>query len=172
MKINRKISIFFFILPLLYLNLGFTFFSSNWETVYSLIDFKYPEVKHIEVNELNALIGNEEKILLIDVREPKEYKVSTLKGAINVQHIAALKSYPPDKKYILFCSVGYRSAQLASTMMKNGFTNVYNLKGSIFRWANSTLPVYRGNKRVYVVHPYNRKWGKLLKSQYHSYTVN
>lgn len=115
---------------------------------------------------------NGEQIHLIDVRKPEEYRVSTLKGAINVQHLDDLKSLPYDAEYILFCSVGYRSAKFASSMMKNGFTNVYNLKGSIFKWANSSLPVYRENKRVNVVHPYNRRWGKLLESQYHSYTLN
>jgi hypothetical protein len=39
---------------------------------------------------------------------------------------------------------------------------VYNLEGSIFEWANSGRPVYRGEERVSVVHPYGARWERLL----------
>ena len=47
--------------------------------------------------------------------------------------------------------------------MKKGYTEVYNLEGSIFAWANEGRPVYRGKERVQVVHPYDKIWGRLLK---------
>jgi len=47
-----------------------------------------------------------------------------------------------------------------------GVKNVFNMNGSIFQWANEDRPVYRGREQVKKVHPYNRKWGKLLKPEY------
>lgn len=44
-------------------------------------------------------------------------------------------------------------------MQQSGFSNVYNLDGSIFAWANEGRPVYRGDKQVDEVHPYNQSGG-------------
>ena len=73
------------------------------------------------------------------------------------------KDVSSDQRIVLYCSVGHRSSELAQFLMKKGYTEVYNLEGSIFAWANEGRPVYRGNERVKVVHPYDRTWGRLLK---------
>ncbi|MFQ5964533.1 MAG: hypothetical protein ACE5KZ_09635 [Candidatus Scalinduaceae bacterium] len=49
-----------------------------------------------------------------------------------------------------------------------GFTRVYNLEGSIFKWANEGKPLIQGHTTVQKVYPYNAYWGKLLKRKYHS----
>ena len=46
-----------------------------------------------------------------------------------------------------------------------GIDDVYNLEGGLFDWANRDRPVYRGEKRVGEVHPFNRWWGLLLKRE-------
>ena len=48
-------------------------------------------------------------------------------------------------------------------MRRHGvYTNVRNLDGSIFQWANEGRPLVRGNQRVQDVHPYDENWGRLL----------
>ena len=64
-----------------------------------------------------------------------------------------LRGVPANRRIVVYCSVGYRSSELAEFLMKTGFTEVYNLEGSIFRWANEGRPVYRAEERVRVVHP-------------------
>ena len=79
---------------------------------------------------------------------------------------------------VCYCSVGYRSSALAQQLqyelekpvyqdMKSKLV-IYNLEGSIFKWANEgkDLEDNRGRKTV-VVHPYN--WGKLLNAELLSY---
>ena len=46
--------------------------------------------------------------------------------------------------------------------MQIGFTRVYNLEGSIFKWANEHRPLVDRSGPASVVHPYNRIWGRLL----------
>jgi hypothetical protein len=44
---------------------------------------------------------------------------------------------------------------------------VFNLKGSIFEWANRGNPVVNQHGVTPYVHPYNRRWGQLLNKKYH-----
>ncbi len=59
-----------------------------------------------------------------------------------------------------------RSIKLAQKLQKSGINYVYNFNGSIFAWANQGLPLYQGKNQVFVVHPYDNKWGQLLKQKY------
>ena len=62
-----------------------------------------------------------------------------------------------------YCSAGYRSGKLAERLQAAGYTNVRNLDGSIFKWANERRPLVRGESEpVTKVHPYSAIWGRLL----------
>ncbi len=109
--------------------------------------------------------------LLIDVREPEEFEVSRLPGAVLAgKPLAAWLERldtPKDKRLVVYCSVGYRSAILARELQKAGFTHVFNLKGSIFAWANEGRPLENSDGAVDGVHPFNKRWGRFLeKSQW------
>ena len=53
--------------------------------------------------------------------------------------------------------------------MARGFTNVRNLEGSIFEWANQGHPVERAGAPVNEVHPYDESWGTLLREDLRVY---
>lgn len=77
---------------------------------------------------------------------------------------------------VCYCSVGYRSSYLAQQLLceldkpvyqeLKSKVVVYNLEGSIFKWANEgkDLEDNRGRKTI-VAHPYNVVWGKLLNAE-------
>lgn len=157
-----------FLAPLLILVSGFTFGSPSWEEIDRLISRQYPKVAHVEIDALHAALLRGEKPLLIDARAPEEYAVSHLPGAIN---LTAAKEVPPDKdrEIVVYCSVGVRSASLAQQLQELGFTNVRNLRGSIFAWANRGYPLRSGTTEVRAVHPFDRKWGRLVDNQLHQY---
>ena len=73
----------------------------------------------------------------------------------------------PDRSIVVYCSVGYRSSILAEKLQDMGFTKVYNLEGSIFKWDNEGRPLVQGKVTVRKVHPYNAHWGNLLERKYH-----
>ena len=136
----------------------------------ALVRASFPGVPQMSIEELDRRLGEDPQPLVIDVREPFEYEVSHLPGAVHAQgkDIAELATASdPDQPIILYCSVGYRSsAAVADLIQLNDpqiHDRVWNLEGSIFEWANSGRPVYRGEVEVDRVHPYGRQWSGLLE---------
>lgn len=141
----------------------------TWEYIFTYIDRKFPEVKQLEVERYEEEFINDS--ILIDVRNVREYEVSHIKNAIHSQSTEKIRNHflLSKKKYmVLYCSVGVRSSKMASKLNRLGFDNVYNLKGSIFHWANSGRLVYNKDGITNIVHPYNKTWGVLLDNKYHS----
>ncbi|MDK9706977.1 MAG: rhodanese-like domain-containing protein [Desulforhopalus sp.] len=156
------------ILPLALLLIGFSWGKPTWEDIYGIIARQYPDVVSLEVDQLKAAIDRGQPPVLIDVREKEEFAVSHLAKAVNITRVEDI-AYPKDTPIVAYCSVGVRSAAFAKKLGKLGFTNVRNLRGSIFTWANKDYPLWRGNLPVHAVHPYNEKWGTLLNRQFHAY---
>ena len=136
-----------------------------------LVRARFPEVKQLSSTELAAWLTDTNRVppLLLDVRQADEFAVSHLPGARNVlPKIAArdlLPTLPPHRPVVVYCSVGYRSSELAGRLLRSGLTNVMNLEGSIFQWANEDRPLEGGGKPAGKVHPYNETFGKLLKPE-------
>jgi len=70
--------------------------------------------------------------IIIDVREPQEYKLGHVKGAINIppaQMMAGaekLKGVPKDTELVLYCVSGSRSNASMHYLQQLGFTNLVN----------------------------------------------
>jgi rhodanese-related sulfurtransferase len=130
---------------------------------------RFPDVQQISTTKLAAWLADPARPQpqLLDVREPAEYVVSHLAGAIRISpHASAAKVMArinPHRPVVVYCSVGYRSSQLAQQLQRAGFTNVMNLEGSIFAWANEGRPLAADGHPATLVHPYNRKFGQMLK---------
>lgn len=136
----------------------------------ALVRASFPGVPQMSIEELDRRLKDEGPPLVIDVREPFEYEVSHLQGAVHAQgeDIAELiAEAEPDRPVVLYCSVGYRSSAAVADLIQlndpNFHARVWNLEGSIFEWANSGRPVYRGQEEVDRVHSYGKQWSKLLE---------
>lgn len=109
--------------------------------------------------------------MLIDVRQPAEYDVSHLPGALNAATATDIEEIGISKEraIVVYCSIGYRSGRVARALQAAGYA-VMNLEGSIFAWANEGRSLVAkgptGEKAVQVVHPYNTTWGKLLDREH------
>lgn len=129
---------------------------------------RFPMVKGVSTAELATWLEGPtaEQPLLLDVRAAAEFDVSHLPGALTAptvgQALDLIQARPTTGPVVLYCSVGYRSADLAAQLQGQGLTNLYNLEGSIFQWANEGRPVFRGSKPVKGVHPFDEDWGRLL----------
>jgi rhodanese-related sulfurtransferase len=142
----------------------------GWTLVNAKIRSDFPDVKRITTGELAAWLETPERPqpVLIDVRTAAEYDVSQL---LNAHHVppgspANAVRFRKAGPIVTYCSVGYRSAAFAKKLQAAGYTNVVNLEGSIFRWANEGRPVFNGSDKTDKVHPYNRVWGSLLQKKY------
>lgn len=67
--------------------------------------------------------------LLVDVRNPFEYQMGTVKGAINIplqQVEQQLSKFKNQKAIVVFCQSGNRSGQAKQVLDQHGIPNVYN----------------------------------------------
>ena len=108
--------------------------------------------------------------VVLDARTDDEYAVSHLQGAVRMDpykpSLRPLRGFSKDTAIVLYSSVGYRGARVADFLARQGYSQVYNLEGGEFRWANEGRPVFRQDRPTAEVHPYNPTWGLLLESRY------
>jgi len=145
-------------------------FGTSWESVDNTITEDFPTVRSISTQVLQHRLRNPTVApVVIDVRAPEEFAVSYLPTAINLTSVTEIAERFPDKQaeIVLYCSVGYRSAVLAEQMVGMGYTKVRNLHHSLFEWANNGYPMINSEGATRYVHPYNRRWGKLLRRDLH-----
>lgn len=147
------------------------FSAAALEAMKQLVRSKFPTVRQLSTEELAKWLAdtNQPAPVLLDVRKPEEFAVSHLPGAKRIDPSAkpaeVLSSIPTNRPVVVYCSVGYRSSELATRLLEAGFTNVSNLEGSIFQWANEDRPLEKDGKPATTVHGYNDTFGKLLKPE-------
>ena len=101
----------------------------------------YPANEHIKVltsEEFKAQISKK-KVQLIDVRTPREFGSSHIKGAKNIdfysgQFTPEFNKLNKSKPVFVYCRTGSRSRHASNKLVKMGFIEIYDLKGGIVRW--------------------------------------
>lgn len=92
------------------------------------------------------LMNDNEKALLLDVRESADFKKGHIKNARHMAlsslagKLSELESYK-DNDIIVYCNSGNMSGRACKMLSKAGFNKVYNLTGGIYNWQESKLPV-------------------------------
>jgi rhodanese-related sulfurtransferase len=142
--------------------------SVDWFLLKKSLRGKFPNIEWISTSELADWLADKRRPspVLLDVRTPAEWDVSHLPGAKRVDPGAsaerAAEGLAKQTPIVTYCAVGYRSGEMARRLRAAGFSDVHNLEGSIFQWANEHRPLVRGEVAVSQVHPYNTFWGRLL----------
>jgi rhodanese-related sulfurtransferase len=81
--------------------------------------------------------------VLIDVRTPQEYNSGHIAGAVNIplQELSSRQSeIPQDTPVVLYCRTGNRSGQAATMLADAGYSNLYNLGGTV-QWTGAGYPL-------------------------------
>jgi len=142
--------------------------SIDWFLLKQSLRHRFPKVEWITTAQLADWLADKQRQppVLLDVRTEEEWNVSHLPGARRVDPNApvekVISGVPKETPIVTYCAVGYRSGALATKLREAGFTNVRNLEGSIFQWANEHRPLVREDQPVTTVHPYSSLWGRLL----------
>lgn len=99
-------------------------------------------MKEISVQELKQMMDENADFQLIDVRGDDERQFCNIGGDhIPMDKISQnIDKVKKDKKVIVQCRSGARSARVAQFLMGQGFDNIYNLKGGILAWADEIDP--------------------------------
>ncbi|MFD5468461.1 adenylyltransferase/sulfurtransferase MoeZ [Kitasatospora sp. NPDC127059] len=99
----------------------------------------------ITSKQLKQWQDDEEDIYLIDVREPGEYEIVNIPGAVLIPKNEflmgdALEKLPQDRKIVLHCKSGVRSAEVLAVVKAAGFANAVHLGGGVLGWVNQIEP--------------------------------
>jgi rhodanese-related sulfurtransferase len=89
--------------------------------------------------------NNESSCKILDVRTPWEFSKEHIESAENLDCTdpdfkEQLLKLDRKQKYIVYCKSGVRGAKVLDLMKKNGFINVYNMKGGLEDWKKGKLP--------------------------------
>jgi rhodanese-related sulfurtransferase len=127
----------------------------------------------IATQQLFQALAEDPEIILLDSRERQEYEVSHLPGAKWVGYedfsLGQLAGIHKDSKLVVYCSIGVRSEKIAEQLLSAGYSNVHNLYGGIFAWANERKILLDQQQQMTInVHGYNGKWAKLLQDHVQS----
>ncbi len=101
-----------------------------------------PHVKRIAPKELKSLLDRGH-IALFDVRPAAERAVASIAQARALddeEGRKALLAMKRDSAIALHCHHGVRSRAAAEGLLREGFTNVYNLEGGIEAWSRDVDP--------------------------------
>ncbi len=136
------------------------------------VQLAFASVPQITTAELVALQQQgATEVTVLDVRSAREFAVSHIPGARHFDGPASQFQVPKQGTVVLYCSVGYRSSDMAAQLGKlhasahtgQGHVRFVNLKGSLFRWALENRPLVDSQGHAtHKVHGYNATWAKLL----------
>jgi len=95
--------------------------------------------------ELKEMMDRGDDIFLVDVREPNEYEICRIPGSVLIPKGefldgSALEKLPQDKKIVLHCKSGGRSAEALAVVKNAGFSDAVHVGGGILSWIKNVDP--------------------------------
>lgn len=98
-------------------------------------------VRSIPGSELPRCLADAD-CLLVDVREPYEYKGGHVKGTKNIplgQITQRLGELPREREIVLICRSGHRSLMAARKLKKLGYERVGSVRGGMASWKGGVV---------------------------------
>ena len=99
----------------------------------------------ITATDLKGMLDRGDNIFLVDVREPNEYEIVSIPGATLIPKGdflsgAALEKLPQDKRVVLHCKSGARSAECLAIVKDAGFSDAVHVGGGVLAWVSQVDP--------------------------------
>jgi adenylyltransferase/sulfurtransferase len=103
----------------------------------------------ISVRELKDMLDARERgekdFLLVDVREPDEFDIVSIPGAVLIPKGeflsgAALERLPADRPVVLHCKAGTRSAEALAVVKGAGYADAVHVGGGVLAWVDQIEP--------------------------------
>ena len=124
------------------------------KTLMDLVSAARGRITEIDPAALDAEIAAAGDLLLVDVREPDEYRLGHLPGAVPIPRgmiepsadLQFPKRHPElsqarKRRVVLYCATGGRSALACDVLREMGFENVASLAGGYGAWHAEELEV-------------------------------
>ena len=105
-----------------------------------------PSAPVISATELSEKLKFGKHPMVIDVRQPEEFRQGHIAGAklIPLGEIRKrMGELPKGREIICVCASGSRSSSAAKTLLKEGYT-VFDIQGGMHAWRHAKLPMQKG----------------------------
>jgi adenylyltransferase/sulfurtransferase len=105
-------------------------------------------VPEITPTELKDRLDREDRLVLLDVREPHEYAIADLPehGQLRIpmrQVVGRVGELDKEVDLVIYCRSGARSGRVVAHLLASGFERVWNLEGGVLRWREEVDPTLR-----------------------------
>ena len=106
---------------------------------HQLVNEAKKEIQEISVGDLKTMQQNREDFSLIDVRDKQDADKGMIPQAVNIsrgmlEHNIDQVTTDKNRKIVLYCGGGSRSALAAASLKKMGFKDVISLAGGYKGW--------------------------------------
>jgi rhodanese-related sulfurtransferase len=104
---------------------------------------KIGELEPLELKARRDRHGHNDKLVVLDVREPEEIAIAPFPDALHIPMgdiPSRLTELDSDAEWVVVCHHGVRSAQVAMYLAHMGFARVSNLTGGIDAWSLTADP--------------------------------
>lgn len=111
-----------------------------------IVDDTRKLVKETDVAAVKERLSKGETLILIDVREDREWDGGRIRGAIHVgkgviERDIEREVEDKNAEVILYCGGGFRSVLAAENIIKMGFKNVVSMDGGYRGWVEAGGPI-------------------------------
>jgi len=114
-------------------------------------------VRQLSVKEVKAALDKapslrEKGFFLVDVRSVEEHNTGAIPGTdVNIEFREIAKRHKEigaglGDHIVVYCQSGKRSNIAADTLTELGYTNVYNIRGSVNAWLQAGYPLAGGRR--------------------------
>ncbi len=98
--------------------------------------------------DLQRRVTSGQKVVVIDVRDPDEFRDGHIEGSANIsrgflEFRIGTAVTDSATTIVLYCQTGLRSVLAAKALKELGYANVINLQGGYQKWVQAGLPVVR-----------------------------
>lgn len=113
-----------------------------------LVNDAKSRVREINIDQYREMKQAGEDHLLVDVREDSEWNAGHAAGSLHlgkgvIERDIEAQVPDHDKKLVLYCGGGFRSALAADNLQKMGYKNAISLDGGWRAYQNSGFPIER-----------------------------
>jgi molybdopterin/thiamine biosynthesis adenylyltransferase/rhodanese-related sulfurtransferase len=118
------------------------------KTYRDLVSDAKKAVPEVSVEDVRDRLAGGQPMVLIDVRDPDEYREGFVDGAVPISRgfleFKVQDAYPdPETPLVLYCLSGLRSLLAGKALHDLGYRNVASMAGGIRRWKELRLPLVK-----------------------------